>query len=148
MKICDGLVKFKHDNRENSVFLRFRLVDRNVFPGNWLLQIDCPYDTASLTVKPLSSQSEVQGYMRQTGNKSVFTPKDNTLCIHVWQSFLQMWVWAYRKPDALFDVNTNNGIEAMHKTLKQTYIQKKGVCSITEVVEILTSQYLPDILRR
>ena len=59
-----------------------------------------------------------------------------------------MWVWAYRRCSAMVEINTNNGVESIHNILKTLYIDKPGVRSLTEVVDILTRRYLPDLLRR
>lgn len=60
---------------------------------------------------------------------------------------LQMWVWAHRECTDMFETNTNNGVESMHRVLKHSYITKTGVRSLAELVTILTERYLPDMQR-
>ncbi|KAL5014150.1 hypothetical protein ScPMuIL_008420 [Solemya velum] len=60
-------------------------------------------------------------------------------------SITKRWVWAYRFGFGLL-VNTNNGLERQNKVFKYTYLEEKKNNSLSAMVKILITDYLPAMM--
>ncbi|KAL5021891.1 hypothetical protein ScPMuIL_001046 [Solemya velum] len=62
-----------------------------------------------------------------------------------WIPEYKRWVWAYRFGFGLL-VNTNNGLERQNKVFKYTYLEEKKNNSLSAMVKILITDYLPAMM--
>ena len=59
--------------------------------------------------------------------------------------YLQLWCNSYLNNIQFHEfVNTNNGLERIHKDLKKFYLSLKGQKSLTTCVKTILYDYLPD----
>ena len=61
---------------------------------------------------------------------------------------LQLWARVYRDDHYHAAVDTNNGVEAMNKTLKYNYLPKGKSITLSHLVTILVEEFLPEILQK
>ncbi|XP_054277113.1 uncharacterized protein LOC129004480 [Macrosteles quadrilineatus] len=61
---------------------------------------------------------------------------------NTWYPEIKRWALAY-KPLEMF-INSNNGVERLNKELKYTYLEGYKGCSLSEIVSVLLSQFLPE----
>ncbi len=61
---------------------------------------------------------------------------------------LQLWARVYRDDCYHAAVNTNNGVEAMNKTLKYNYLPKGKNTTLSHLVTILVEEFLPSMLQK
>lgn len=62
--------------------------------------------------------------------------------------FFQRWCQAYRNDDFVAAVNTNNGIEHQNESLKYDYLTGYKNCSLSEMLTVLITQFIPDSYRK
>ncbi|XP_014679414.1 PREDICTED: uncharacterized protein LOC106819281 [Priapulus caudatus] len=67
---------------------------------------------------------------------------------NTWLPEYKRWVWAYRGDRLLVSINTNNGIERQNGVFKHEYLQKHGRRTLSGMVEILVTEFLPDQYQR
>jgi len=60
----------------------------------------------------------------------------------------QRWARAYRDDVYHAAVDTNNGVEAMNKTLKYNYLPKGKNITLSQLVSVLVEQFLPEMFRK
>ena len=60
----------------------------------------------------------------------------------------QRWARAYRDDKFHAAVDTNNGVEAMNKTLKYNYLPRGKNITVSQLVVTLTEEFLPEMLRK
>ena len=65
-----------------------------------------------------------------------------------WHLSLQRWCQAYRGPEYIVAVHTNNGIERQNETLKYKYLDGYRNCSLSELLTVLIEQFFPDSYRK
>ena len=61
---------------------------------------------------------------------------------------LQLWARVYRDDRYHAAVDTNNGVEAMNKTLKYNYLPKGKNITLSHLVTILVEEFLPEMLQK
>jgi hypothetical protein len=61
---------------------------------------------------------------------------------------LQLWARVYRDDRYHAAVDTNNGVEAMNKTLKYNYLPKGKNITLSHLVTILIEEFLPEMLQK
>ena len=57
---------------------------------------------------------------------------------------LQKWVKAFRDQEYRAAVDTNNGAEAHHKTLKYSYLPKQRSMTLSSIAKLLVEDFLPE----
>ncbi len=62
--------------------------------------------------------------------------------------FQQRWARAYRDDSYHVAVDTNNGVEAMNKTLKYNYLPKGKNITLSHLVTILVEEFLPEAFHK
>ncbi len=62
--------------------------------------------------------------------------------------FLQKWVRMYRDTNLRVAIYTNNGIERQNKWLKYSYLEERRNSSISELIDVLLTQFLPDAYKK
>ena len=55
----------------------------------------------------------------------------------------QRWVKAYRKERLNNRLNTNNGVERQNRTFKKTFLQDNRKLTLSGMVNVLVTQFLP-----
>lgn len=58
--------------------------------------------------------------------------------------FLQKWARVYRAKTFHAVVETNNGVESQNKLLKYSYIPRRRNINLSQLVDILVTDFLPD----
>ena len=61
---------------------------------------------------------------------------------------LQFWARVYRDDCYHAAVDTNNGVEAMNKLLKYSYLPKGKNITLTQLVTVLVEEFLPEMLQK
>ena len=61
---------------------------------------------------------------------------------------MQRWARAYRDDRYHAAVDTNNGVEAMNKTLKYNYLPKGKNITLSQLISVLIEQFLPEMLHK
>ena len=61
---------------------------------------------------------------------------------------LQKWVRFYRDESLRVAIYTNNGIERQNNWLKQSYLDGRRNNTITDLIEIIVKQFLPDSYKK
>ena len=61
---------------------------------------------------------------------------------------LQLWARVYRDNRYHAAVDTDNGVEAMNKTLKYNYLPKGKNITLSHLVTILVEEFLPEMLQK
>jgi hypothetical protein len=73
----------------------------------------------------------------------------NSACTYyVLYVLLQRWARAYRDDSYHAAVDTNNGVEAMNKTLKYNYLPKGKKITLSHLVTILVEEFLPEAFQK
>lgn len=52
-----------------------------------------------------------------------------------------MWAHAFRTKTVEFRINTNNGLERQHETLKHSYLRGYRNCTLSELFEVLHTHF-------
>ena len=57
---------------------------------------------------------------------------------------LQKWVKVFRDQEYHAAVDANNGAEALHKTLKYSYLPKQRSMTLSSIAKLLVEDFLPE----
>ncbi|XP_027047000.1 uncharacterized protein LOC113674714 [Pocillopora damicornis] len=65
-----------------------------------------------------------------------------------WLPERQRWVWTYRKDRFNVKVNTTNGVERKNRTYKHQFLADNRDKTLSGVITVLVTQFLPNEYRR
>ncbi|XP_069811948.1 uncharacterized protein [Dendropsophus ebraccatus] len=65
-----------------------------------------------------------------------------------WLSDIKKWAHIYRKGTQVIIINTNNGLERQHETLKYSYLDGYKNCTLSEMIGVLHHRFFPDTFKK
>ncbi|KAI8487930.1 hypothetical protein Bbelb_343780 [Branchiostoma belcheri] len=65
-----------------------------------------------------------------------------------WIPQAKRWVRGFRDEELKVAIHTNNGVEHQNETLKHSYLQGYKNCSLSEMLTVVTSEFLSNIYRK
>ncbi|KAJ4945497.1 hypothetical protein JOQ06_023181 [Pogonophryne albipinna] len=60
----------------------------------------------------------------------------------------QRWVHVFRDEDLKVAIYTNNGVERQNETLKHSHLEGYKNCSLSEMLTVLVTDFLPRTYRK
>ncbi|XP_040280115.1 uncharacterized protein LOC120995157 isoform X2 [Bufo bufo] len=67
---------------------------------------------------------------------------------HKWLPDIKKWAHVYRKSTQVIGVNTNNGLERQHETLKYSYLDGYRNCLLSDMISVLHHGFFPDTFKK
>ncbi|XP_073524300.1 uncharacterized protein [Phyllobates terribilis] len=67
---------------------------------------------------------------------------------HKWLPDIKKWAHVYRTGTQQFGINTNNGLERQHQTLKHSYLSSLKNCNLSQLIRVLHFEFFTDMYQK
>ena len=140
------------DDRDFNLYrsasdLQLTKIGNDIFKNFFPLSIKtCQYKIAELLMVTLLRYRLIEHLVKNYQPTGMMRYTADIVC---WlkQISLQRWVWAYRAEMATV-INTNNGLERQNKLFKYNYLEQQKSSSLSRMITILITEYLPAMMLR